>query len=820
MSPLDETAAQSLFSGPGESLSLLRSRDWSATPVGPVSRWPAELLAAVRTVLSSRMPIMIWWGPDLVQIYSEAMVPLLGDKHPVALGQPATECWAEAWAAVGPLAAVVLGGGGATHSDDLLLFLKRHGYIEETYWTFSYSPIFNDANAVLGILVATTDVTARVVGERRLATVHELGTMSRAELPSLKDATQAALAIMGRNRPAMPFAACYLRDGDELKLVDAYGLVRGTEACPLTVPCHASIPIAHVARAGRSQMFDLGPFAQPGDVAPSPLGPAVPTLAMLTPLTLSGQSDPVGVLMVGVNPYRGVDHVYRSFFDLIGRQFSTLLTDSRAHQQQRHRAELLVELHESKTRFFQNVSHEFRTPLTLVLGALGGPSAESSPDAPVLDAEDIEAARRAALRLDRLVDALLTFAQAEGGALVAHRQPTDIAQLTQDCTSMFRSAVEQAGLTLTVNVPPTATVVDIDPEMWSRILLNLLSNAYKFTKTGSIEVRLRVSNNMAFLEVEDTGIGIEADALDRVFERFHQVPSAQARTGPGAGIGLALVADLVSAHDGQVTVDSTPGRGSVFTVSVPLSGSSGPEVAPTPLSDRLRAQVLTDLVATKDGHEEDVGEAQHESRAQAGSSSRGQVLLVEDNEDLRRYLVRLLREDGWEVTDAPDVETALAIGSMPDLVLSDIMMPGLDGLALVRMLRANPDLSRTPVILLTARAGAESAAEGLRAGADDYIVKPFDPTELLARLTVHHELACLRNFALDEAENRSANLERALTSNRQIGAAVGILMAMHKLTSDRAFAMLREASNNTNCRLRDVADQVVLTGSLDHVRPR
>jgi DNA-binding response OmpR family regulator len=156
---------------------------------------------------------------------------------------------------------------------------------------------------------------------------------------------------------------------------------------------------------------------------------------------------------------------------------------------------------------------------------------------------------------------------------------------------------------------------------------------------------------------------------------------------------------------------------------------------------------------------------------------------------------------------------------MPDLVLSDVMLPGLDGLALVRMLRANPDLSRTPVILLTARAGPESAAAGLRAGADDYIVKPFDPTELLARLEVHHELACLRNFALDAAENRSANLERALSSNRQIGAAVGIVMATHKLTSDRAFALLRDASNQSNLKLRDVADQVVLTGTLDPWQP-
>lgn len=300
-----DLAAQSLFSGPDDTLSHLRSQDWSTTPPGPVMQWPTELLAAVRTVLSSRLPMMIWWGPDLVQLYNEALVPLLGDKHPVALGQRAIHCWPEAWADVGPLAGDVLAGGGATLSHDFLLFLKRHGYIEETDWTFSYSPIVNDANDVLGILVATTDVTARVVGERRHATVHELGTISRAELHSVKDAAEAALKIMSRNRPAMPFAACYLREGDDLELAHSYGLVSGTGACPLNIPRDASVAIARLARTGRSQMFDLRPFVQPGDIAVSPLGNAVPTLAMLSPLTISGESDPVGVLVLGVNPYRG-----------------------------------------------------------------------------------------------------------------------------------------------------------------------------------------------------------------------------------------------------------------------------------------------------------------------------------------------------------------------------------------------------------------------------------------------------------------------------------------------------------------------------------
>ena len=807
-----EPSAHSLFAGLGDDGTLLLSTDWSATPLGAVSGWPGELASAVRTVLASRLPMLIWWGPELVQIYNKAFEPRLGDKHPAAMGQPAKLCWPEAWAELEPLVESVLAGKGGTLSRDLLLFLRRHGYVEETYWTFSYSPIVNDSNEVLGIFVATNDVTAQVVGERRLTTVHELGTMSRSDLHSLQEAGRAALDVMARNRPALPFAACYLREGNQLRLASSYGIVSGTAACPLTIPRDASLPIARVARTGQGQMFDLLPLAQAGDVLPSPLGPAVPTLAMLSPLSISGQHEPVGVLALGTNPYRAVDDSYRSFLDLVTRWCSTLLGDARAYEYERARTEMLTELDETKTRFFQNVSHEFRTPLTLVLGALQRADTGSASGPQVLDAETVETARRAALRLDRLVDSVLTFAQAEGGALVAHRQPTDITQLTLDCASMFRSAVEQAGLTLTVDVPPAPIMVDMDPEMWSRIVLNLLSNAYKFTPEGGIDVRIGVSGDQAVLEVRDSGIGIEAKALGRLFERFHQIPGAPTRTAPGAGIGLALVADLVSAHDGEVAVDSTLGQGSMFTVTIPLSSTGAAQVAPSTVSERLRDQVSAELASPLP--RDTSGEAVH-SDLGAGPSRGGHVLLVEDNADLRCYIARLLRDDGWEVTEVPDAEAALLVEPMPDVVLSDVMLPGMDGLALVRVLRANPHLHRIPVILLTARAGAESAAAGLSAGADDYVVKPFDPGELLARIAVHHELASLRNFALAEAENRSANLERALSSNREIGAAIGILMVTHKLPSDRAFALLRETSNRTNIRLRDVADHVVLTGSLD-----
>ena len=216
--------------------------------------------------------------------------------------------------------------------------------MEETYWTFSYSPIVNEDNEVLGVFVATNDVTAQVVGERRLTTVHELGTMPRADLHSLREAGQAALDVMADNRQALPFAACYLRDGDELRLASSYGIVSATRACPLVIPRGARSAIASVARTGQSELFDLAPLTRSGEVLPGPLGPVVPTLAMLSPLSMGGHGEPVGVLVLGVNPYRAVDDAYRSFLDLVSRWCSTLLSDTHAYENERARTEMLTEL--------------------------------------------------------------------------------------------------------------------------------------------------------------------------------------------------------------------------------------------------------------------------------------------------------------------------------------------------------------------------------------------------------------------------------------------------------------------------------------------
>jgi signal transduction histidine kinase/DNA-binding response OmpR family regulator len=470
---------------------------------------------------------------------------------------------------------------------------------------------------------------------------------------------------------------------------------------------------------------------------------------------------------------------------------------ARSYQVQLARAEALSELDAVKTRFFQNVSHEFRTPLTLMLGPLNDLLADSSVALPPVHRAGLDEAQRAGRRLQRLVETLLDVARAESGQLGIDVEPTDLAELTADCASMFRSAVENAGLRFVVDTPPLSQPVLVDRERWGHVVSNLLANAVKFTQSGTITVTLRASGERIELLVADTGIGIPPDELGNIFARFHQVPSSDQG---GAGIGLSLVRDIVRAHDGEITVESTLGEGSTFTVSIPARTGDGEARPLTPSSVPIDATPTPAPVA-------------HAS----AEGTQGSVLVVEDNPDLRSYISRLLQGDGWDVHAVADAEAALiqAHQLQPDVVLSDIMLPGRSGLDLLRIIRAADDLHRLPVILLTARAGAESAVEGFSSGADDYIVKPFERNELLARVRLHVELVRLREYALSRAEDQVANLRTALASNRQIGAAIGVIMATEKLTHEEAFERLRVASQSTHRKLRDLADDVLYTGVLD-----
>lgn len=441
--------------------------------------------------------------------------------------------------------------------------------------------------------------------------------------------------------------------------------------------------------------------------------------------------------------------------------------------------ERLTALDNAKTTFFANISHEFRTPLTLILG----PLEDVLDDGTGLTGpqrERLEAARRNALRLLKLVNSLLDFARVEAGRARVSFEPLDLALMTRELAGHFQSACDKAGLSLVVDCPPLPETVFADRDAWETIVLNLLSNAFKFTHHGEIAVRLRAADGAVTLTVSDTGSGIPAHEMPRLFERFHRVEGAPGRSFEGTGIGLALVQELVGLHGGVIRADSTLGAGSQFHVTLPLGRSHlpadrlrtvAPAAPPASRADAFVAEVerwLTDGGdAAAAGTAVDHAAGDHGTPVDPRSPERPLVLLADDNADMRGYVQRILTATGCDVVVAGDGEAALAAARThaPDLVLSDVMMPRLDGFGLLQALRADPRTGNIPVILLSARAGEEARVEGLTAGADDYLVKPFGARELVARVRGTLRLARMRQEKA-AAERRAVEKALGLSEDR------------------------------------------------------
>ncbi|HEU5089238.1 MAG TPA: ATP-binding protein, partial [Roseiflexaceae bacterium] len=369
-----------------------------------------------------------------------------------------------------------------------------------------------------------------------------------------------------------------------------------------------------------------------------------------------------------------------------------------------------------------------------------------------------------ALRLLKLVNSLLDFARLEAGRMAAAYVPTDLALLTEELAGVFRSTIEHAGLKLVVACPPLPEQVYVDRDMWETIVFNLLSNAFKFTFEGTIEVVVRQAGTHAELQVRDSGIGIAADELPRLFERFHRVTDARGRTFEGSGIGLALVQELVALHGGIIQVHSTLGQGTTFVVTLPFGSAHLPQhqigEAPAARSGSARGSAYLEEARRwlPDETAVELDESVPDSSMPSVTGDRAYILLADDNADVRAYIRRLL-SPLYHVEAVADGMAALkaAQARRPDLVLADVMMPGMDGFTLLRELRADPHLQTVPVILLSARAGEEARVEGLAARADDYLTKPFSARELLARIAARLELARLRT-QLDQERAALATL--------------------------------------------------------------
>lgn len=402
--------------------------------------------------------------------------------------------------------------------------------------------------------------------------------------------------------------------------------------------------------------------------------------------------------------------------------------------------ERLQDLDRAKTEFFSNVSHEFRTPLTLMVGPLEELLEKRADEVSPAVHEVLAIAHRNGLRLLKLVNGLLDFSRIEAGRSRALFAPTDLAAVTADLASSFRSACERAGLTLTVDCPPLPEAVYVDRDTWEKIVLNLLSNAFKFTFEGWIAVRVVAADGAAEVTFEDSGTGIPAAELPRIFERFHRVEGARGRSHEGSGIGLALVHELVALHGGSIAVASVEDCGTCFTIRLPFGTAHlphPPQAGDAPAAAEMSAKRarsfveealrwLPDAAPCHDG----------DSRDGLPVALGGRIVVADDNQDMRAYVCRLLETAGYRVEAVADGEAALAacLADPPDLVLSDVMMPRLDGFGLLAKLRADERTRVVPLILLSARAGEEARIEGIDAGADDYLVKPFGARELLARI--------------------------------------------------------------------------------------
>jgi len=759
--------------GGGEMGKTLRSMAWGDTPLGPIESWPQSLRTTVSLCLASNFPISLVWGPRHTQIYNDGYWPICGAKHPESMGQDFSVCWASAWPAIGQAFERAL-AGETSYLENQRMFLDRNGYLEETFFTFSFSPIRDESGGVGGLFHPVTETTAKMLSERRTRTLRDL-TARATKAKTSDEAFALSVETLAEANLDLPFVLVYRLDRGEgrARLTARAGLAAGTAASPLSIELRDFDPslwgISEVARSGAAFVTDDARAT----LLSLPCGPypELPQTVLSLPITLPGSDQPVAVLVAGVSSRLPLNETYRAFYDLLGAGVTMSVANARAYEEERKRAEALAEIDRAKTAFFSNVSHEFRTPLTLMLGPLEDELREHVDPLPTARRERLKTAHRNTLRLLKMVNTLLDFSRIEAGRMQASYQPTDLAAYTAELASVFRSAIEKAGLTLDVACDPSAEPIYVDREMWEKIVLNLLSNAFKHTFEGGIRVGLQSRADRVELVVADSGVGIGKEELPRLFERFHRVKGAKSRTHEGTGIGLALVHELVSLHGGTVQVASEEGTGTTFTVAVPtgsahlsservlMNAEARSTTASAPahqeampwgreaggiLSEPPPPHVLTN------GDRMSINSAAHRPR----------IVWADDNADMRDYVSRLLG-DRYEVLAVPDGLSALkaAQSELPELVLSDVMMPGLDGFGLLKALRADARTRAVPVILLSARAGEESALEGLDAGADDYLVKPFSARELLARIRAHLDLARVRRQWAEELERANKELE-------------------------------------------------------------
>ncbi|HAX85216.1 MAG TPA: adenylate cyclase, partial [Cyanobacteria bacterium UBA11370] len=485
---------------------------------------------------------------------------------------------------------------------------------------------------------------------------------------------------------------------------------------------------------------------------------------LVVPLLVDGK-------IIGSITLRQIDkprHWLSSEIDLaqaVASQAAIAVQQARLYQKTRQQAERLMELDRQKTEFFQNISHEFRTPLTLMIGPLE--SAVSQQEGLVYEQSAI--ALRNSRRLLRLVNQLLDLQRLDAGRMQASFRPCDLVEFVTQIVETFRPYCQKKNIEISAQLVRCEPIY-LDLEKFDKVLYNLLSNAMKFTNPGGdITVTVEPAGDHVRMRVMDTGIGIRKEQIPHLFERFRQAEGSVNRSYEGSGLGLALAKELVELHGGQIAVESLPGEGTTFTVWLQTGTAHLPTdqvlQVPTEIQASRAAVELADLELEAfwdDEEEEDQeiqGHGDAESAELSSKSSSAGILVVDDNSDLRGYVSGILRQEGYHVWTARNGAEGWKLTQQkhPHLIVTDLMMPEVSGLDLIRLIRQSEALKGTPIILLTAKADEASRIEGTEKGADAYLSKPFNDRELLAEV---------RNLlALKENEQRVLELNTYLTES-------------------------------------------------------
>ncbi|KQT14185.1 hypothetical protein ASG30_00950 [Ramlibacter sp. Leaf400] len=644
----------------------LRQVDWSDTALGPEAGWPHSLRIALGICLNSRFPMFIWWGPSLINLYNDAYIPVLGRRHPAAFGRPARDTWADVWDVLGPQAQQVIERGSPTWNQSVLLVMDRNGFPEDTYFTWSYSPIFNDDGSIGGLFCACQEETARIAAERE-----------RDRL--VREAQDAVVTLKTWFDQAPGFVA----------------LLRGPEFVFDMVNDAYLQLVGHRQIVGRPAFEALPDIRNQGyeELLQRVLTTGEPFIGRA--LRLNVQETPEGEVRECF-----VDLMYQPVRDADGAVIG-IFAQGHDVTEQVHAVNALRQADQRKDEFLATLAHELRNPLAPIRQAVAvaaSPKADEARKSWAMAVIDRQASHMAVLLED-----LLDVSRISRGRLELRVEAVVLEDVVNAALESVQPLIQSRRHRLSVVLPEAPVRLRGDPVRLAQVLSNLLSNAAKYTDPdGQITLEAQAAHGVLTVRVRDTGIGLSPASQHEIFGMFSQVTSALHRSEGGLGIGLALSKGLVELHGGRLAVHSEGlGRGSVFTLSLPLAASES--------------------------------EAVKRSQPAGGrESTRHTVLVADDNADALESLAVLLELDGHQVLKARNGREALELAGRvrPQLAILDIGMPDLSGYEVARQIRQTGWGEAMPLVALTGWGQPADARRAQEAGFSQHLTKPVPPAVL------------------------------------------------------------------------------------------